>query len=185
MIYLKSVENAAAPGPLVEDNFEEIERTNTFERQPSKVLGVVTTNYGPPAGSAVLGQLWTDVGLHQWLCVFGGVAPKWRRISPNDLPVALGAGTSIDWKLGSSFARSVTAGVTFTWVSGRQNGMKIKVRLVVTGGPWAVTWPTGWEDFPVKWLGGVPATNVANGTHFYYFEADNDEVFARVELGYV
>jgi hypothetical protein len=116
MIYLNNVENAAAPGPLVQDNFEELEITNTFERSPSKSNGVATVNYGPPAGSAVQGRLWTDVGRNQWLCVVGGATPTWRRISAWPGMISLSAGTlAIDWHLGRFFEKTIAADSTFTF----------------------------------------------------------------------
>jgi hypothetical protein len=153
MTYLQNVENAAAPGPVVQDNFEELELRNTFERQASKVAGVPTGSYGPPAGSAITGQLWTDAGRNQWLCVTGGGTPAWRRISAWPLPLNVG-GTDVNWDFAGVFTKSIGSGTTILSFSNARDGSAI--RLIITRSTSATLQLTA----TIQWL-----TTAYNQTH--------------------
>ncbi len=61
------------------------------------------------------------------------------------------SGTSIDWRTGSVFTKTLSANTTFTF-TGQLTGQVIIVRLTNTASNYTVTWPT------VRWVGGTAPT---------------------------
>lgn len=84
MKYLKDVETANSPGPLVQYNFEQIEGA-AFGLSPSTIDGVSTAIIGPPTaseGAFTSGDTWVDAAKATWLCTASGTPGTWSQIRP-------------------------------------------------------------------------------------------------------
>lgn len=82
MVTLLDIENAANPAPVAQANLELIDR-GVWQRRPSYLGGVPTTNIGSPSsGAHVLHELWTDAAFATWECTSAGTPGSWSQVSP-------------------------------------------------------------------------------------------------------
>ena len=150
--YLDNVENAVNPELILQGIMEEIERTNTFESQPTKISGVPTTREGPPIvddGAFDEGAIWVDTNRARWKCIVAGTPGEWRIESPAPGEYALPA-DEIDWFKAGCHTITLSADTVLTFAND-MDGMTIEVWVSNPSG-YTLTWPL------VLWAGGVAPT---------------------------
>jgi hypothetical protein len=116
----------------------------------------------PLVGSGTFGVAFRDQAAGKVLAgpVSGSDAtPSFRVLAPTDIPIATVtiAATAIDWDLGNTFKKTLTANTTFTFTNANE-GQTIRVG-VIQDASHTVAWPAA-----VKWPGGtVPVMTTGAG----------------------